>query len=199
VWDIKSANDYFKNRARVWEYQALTKVRFVAGNKRLFNSFTKSAIESGERFGKDDIKQELTKMRNKINVKIRSGLFDSFDFKKTEGALSDIDFTVQYFYLINPDLFHDSIGTSMIEKFTMIKGKLKKRDLDLLIVGFKFYKSVEIFNQLIFNVSVSKVYLDDNKTKTISVKMKLGTIKEFRSALKTHSSNVKSIYSKIIN
>jgi len=199
VWDIKSANEYFKNRARVWEYQALTKISFVSGNKHLFNSFTKSAIASGERFGKDEIKQELIKMRNKIAVKLRAGMIDSFDFKKSEGALNDIDFSLQYYFLNDTDLFTRSVGTSMIDKFELLREKIVKRDLSLLIEGFKFYKSVEIFNQLIFNVSVSKVYLDDNKTKTISAIMKLGTIKEFKSALKTHSSNVKSIYSKIIN
>ncbi len=39
VWDIKNYGEYLDKRARVWEFQTLSKTRFVYGDKKLFLAF----------------------------------------------------------------------------------------------------------------------------------------------------------------
>jgi glutamate-ammonia-ligase adenylyltransferase len=199
VWDIKSAKEYFRKRARVWEFQALTKINFIAGNKRLFNSFTKSAINSSTRFNKKEIKSEINAMRNKLTVKRASGIIDFFDFKKSPGSLNDIEFIVQYLIICDAELFNRSLGKTITETLKIKKGQIKKTDLKLLRDAIIFFKSSEILNQLIFNVSVSKIDIAGEKAVIISEKIMSGSIKHFNTLLKTYSSKVKNIYSQLLN
>jgi [glutamine synthetase] adenylyltransferase / [glutamine synthetase]-adenylyl-L-tyrosine phosphorylase len=41
VWEIGSYKNYLKDRARVWELQAFTKLNFLYGDKKIYSSFKK--------------------------------------------------------------------------------------------------------------------------------------------------------------
>jgi glutamate-ammonia-ligase adenylyltransferase len=199
VWDVKNANEYFNKRARVWEYQAVTKLNFITGNKRLFNSFTKLVIMSSAKFDKNEIRMETIKMRNKLLVKRSAGLIDFYDVKKNAGTLNDIDFTIQYFIICDLELFSQSVGTPMVNSFELLSKKLKKRDIKILNDAFVFFKSIEMYNQLINNVSVSKIDLAGEKTNIFSEKISSGNVRDFKSMLKRYSSEVKNLYLQTIN
>jgi glutamate-ammonia-ligase adenylyltransferase len=199
VWDINSASEYFRKRARIWEFQALTKIVFIAGNKRLFKSFTKSTVKSLYRFDKEVIKQELVEMRKKLALMHSKGAVEFFDFKKSAGSQNDIEFIIQFFLLRDPEIFDESFSKSLTENLMILKRGIKQPDKNLLKDAYNFYKRAEILNQLIFNSTTPKIDLAGEKIEQISDKIISLTKKDFKSLLKNYSSGVSSIYSKTFN
>ena len=66
VWDLISYEHYITNRARVWELQSLCKLKFVSGNKKLFNKFKNLIIARIVIEKSENIKKEITAMRKKL-------------------------------------------------------------------------------------------------------------------------------------
>jgi glutamate-ammonia-ligase adenylyltransferase len=200
VWDVESSKDYFKNRARVWEFQALTKISFITGDKRIFNEFTKAAVSSISRFDEKNIKREMQEMRRKISSQKITTSFEIFDIKKKSGSLTDIEFIVQYFLLCNPVLFYKSLGKKTIEQLYLIGESLDDNSAKIILNNaFKYYKSVELLNQLIFTNTTSKIVLEDKILHSFSKKMEYKNPTKFKVDLMTYSSKVRNIYSQIFD
>jgi glutamate-ammonia-ligase adenylyltransferase len=200
VWDVENSKDYFKNRSRVWEFQALTKISFITGDKSLFNNFTKAAISSISRFDKKNIKREMQEMRKNISPQILKISFQTFDFKKNGGSITDIEFVIQYFLLCSPALFNKSLGKKTTEQLYLISESLDEKSAEIILNNaFKFYKSVELTNQLIFNSTSSKIVLEDKILNSISKKMGYKSPTEFKVDLKAYSSKVRNTYSQIFS
>jgi len=200
VWDVENSKDYFKNRARVWEFQALTKIYFITGDKRLFNYFTRRVAPSVSKFNKNYIKREMNEMRKKISSPKIAASFETFDVKKTSGSITDIEFILQYFLLCSPPLFSNSLGKKILEQLYLIGETLNDRSTKIILNNaFKFYKGVELLNQLIFNSTKSKIVLEDKILNSISKQMDYKNPAQFKIDLKTFSSKVNQIYSQIFN
>ncbi len=90
---------YQKEKAWVWEHQALVRARFVAGDASIkyeFNEIKCSILSTIEQQG---LAQSVVEMRQKMlsSVKKRS----AFNLKKSKGGMIDIEFIVQYLVLLN--------------------------------------------------------------------------------------------------
>ena len=200
VWDVENSKDYFKNRARVWEFQALTKIFFIAGDKKLFKSFTKAAVSSISRFDVKDIKREMNGMRKKISSQKIAALLKIFDIKKNSGSITDIEFIIQYFLLCNPDLFNKSFGKKTIEQLYLIGESLNDKSAKIVLNNaFKFFKSVELLNQLFFSNTTSKIVLEDKTLNRFSKKMGYKNSAQFKDDINSYSVKVRNIYSQIFN
>ncbi len=200
VWDIENSKNYFKNRARVWEFQALTKISFIAGDKKLFKSFTRSAVSSISRFDVKNIKREMHEMRKKISSQKIATSLEIFDIKKNSGSITDIEFIVQYFLLCNPVLFNKSFGKKTIEQLYLIGESLNDKSAKIILKdAFKFYKSVELLNQLFFNNTTSKIVLEDKTLNSFSKKMGYKNPAQFKDDIKSFSAKVRNIYSQIFS
>jgi len=94
--------DYEREHAWIWEHQALTRARFVAGDPVLgarFEAMRKDILQM-ER-DPETLKTKVLAMRQKMldNRKIRN--FDLFDIKQDMGGLIDVEFIVQYLVLLH--------------------------------------------------------------------------------------------------
>ncbi len=200
VWDVENSKDYFKNRARVWEFQALTKISFITGDKKLFNNFTRAAVLSISRFDEKNIKREMYEMRKKMSLQKMTTSFEIFDIKKNSGGITDIEFIVQFFLLRSPKLFSESLGKKAKEQLNLIGEFLDDKSAKkILNDAIKYYKSLELLNQLIYNRTTSKIVLEDKILKSITKKMNYKSPVQFKIDLKTYSSKVGIIYSQIIS
>ena len=97
---LVSALDAFKEyqhkRAWIWEHQAMTRARFVAGDERIGVAFEAIRIEVMQQ-NRDvqKLKKEVIEMREKIHdANINKG--ELFDVKHDEGGIIDVEFIVQY-------------------------------------------------------------------------------------------------------
>lgn len=99
VISIEGFERYQKEKAWVWEHQALTRARFAVGDASIGQAFEKVRenilLQSRDQ---DDLKQNVLEMRERMKSAYRY-VEGEFDLKKSLGGMIDIEFIVQYLIL----------------------------------------------------------------------------------------------------
>lgn len=168
VWDFEKYIEYLNNRARIWELQSFLKASFVSGNEKLFAKLTETFIQ---RVSKLSVKEILTGI-NEIKAKSTSSFLSEMgliDLKKNSGGLSDIEYVAQYFLLSNPESAFMLIGKAIPEILKELTTQRKhKKVLNELADNYIFIKNLEIFNQIAFSSSSSKLSGDEKKLERLA-------------------------------
>ena len=90
---------YQRTHAWVWEHQALTRARYVAGDARIGQGFD---LVRGEMLCRERelprLRQEIVAMRDKM-LAAHPNTSGGFDIKHDRGGLIDVEFIVQYLVL----------------------------------------------------------------------------------------------------
>ncbi|PXW86148.1 glutamate-ammonia-ligase adenylyltransferase [Nitrosomonas sp. Nm84] len=99
VSSMEAFAQYQHEQAWVWEHQALTRARFVVGDKQVGEAFenTRKEILCKPR-NLIELKQEILKMREKM-LDIHPNPTNLFDIKHDRGGIIDVEFIVQYLVL----------------------------------------------------------------------------------------------------
>jgi glutamate-ammonia-ligase adenylyltransferase len=101
VSSVTAFRDYQLHKAWVWEHQAITRARFVAGDAKIGKMFDDIRCEVlMQQREQQTLKAEVLSMREKM----RSAQHlqeDSFDLKHSLGGSIDVEFLVQYLVLLN--------------------------------------------------------------------------------------------------
>nr|WP_199066149.1 bifunctional [glutamate--ammonia ligase]-adenylyl-L-tyrosine phosphorylase/[glutamate--ammonia-ligase] adenylyltransferase [Chromobacterium sp. ASV5] len=97
VSSLSAFRHYQENQAWVWEHQALTRARFVAGDEAIGAAF------EAERRRILTLKRDPAKLRDEV-LAMRQRMLDShpphpWDVKNARGGIIDIEFIVQYLIL----------------------------------------------------------------------------------------------------
>jgi glutamate-ammonia-ligase adenylyltransferase len=99
VSSVTAFKEYQMQKAWVWEHQAITRARFVAGDKQIGEAFEKIRIEVMTQ-PRDliQLKTEVQSMREKMRSAqhIEATMFD---IKHSVGGIIDVEFLVQYLVL----------------------------------------------------------------------------------------------------
>jgi glutamate-ammonia-ligase adenylyltransferase len=99
VSSVAAFKEYQMQKAWVWEHQAITRARFVAGDKHIGDAFEKIRIEViTQQRDNDALKLEVQSMREKMRSAqhIETNMFD---IKHSIGGIIDVEFLVQYLVL----------------------------------------------------------------------------------------------------
>jgi glutamine synthetase adenylyltransferase len=184
AWEIESYSNYLKERARVWELQAFSKLTFVYGDKKLFNVFKKNIINRIKKEDERQIKIEIAAMRRRMYPQTIPAKEKSFNLKKSYGGLADIEFLLQYLMLTDVEFYKSCMGkpTQKIIQ-SLINRKKSYKELNVLIDNFKFLKNLELQNQVIFNNSLPMITDDEEKALLFSKKLGVNNVNEFRKNL----------------
>ncbi len=99
VSSMTAFTQYQQQQAWVWEHQALTRARFVAGDDQVGAAFenTRKEILCKPR-GLIELKQDILKMREKM-LDAHPNPTTLFDIKHDRGGIIDVEFIVQYLVL----------------------------------------------------------------------------------------------------
>jgi glutamate-ammonia-ligase adenylyltransferase len=99
VHSIEAFAQYQRNQAWVWEHQALTRARCVAGDQKVAQSFenTRKEILCQQR-DLNQLKQDILSMREKMHD-AHPNPTPLFDIKQDRGGIIDVEFIVQYLVL----------------------------------------------------------------------------------------------------
>jgi [glutamine synthetase] adenylyltransferase / [glutamine synthetase]-adenylyl-L-tyrosine phosphorylase len=199
VWDIDTYVNYISARARIWELQALTKLRFIKGNKKLFNRIIRAALKRLKTENKENIRSGLLEMRRKM-LPVSAGSPDMINLKKSAGGLIDIEFILQYLILCNPQLFQKFRSKNIK---TILNGIMRHSPeysqlLEPLIINHGFLKSLLLNHQNIFHQSGYVILKDKSKFLKISSVMQLDSPIELEKELMNIMKNNTSIFRKII-
>ncbi|MDE2365633.1 MAG: bifunctional [glutamate--ammonia ligase]-adenylyl-L-tyrosine phosphorylase/[glutamate--ammonia-ligase] adenylyltransferase, partial [Betaproteobacteria bacterium] len=99
VSSIEAFDQYQRNQAWVWEHQALTRARFVAGDSRVGEAFERTRMDVlRQRRDLPSLKHEVLIMRQKM-LEAHPNSSGLFDVKHDHGGIVDVEFVVQYLIL----------------------------------------------------------------------------------------------------
>jgi glutamate-ammonia-ligase adenylyltransferase len=200
VWELNRYSVYLKERARIWELQAFTKLNFIYGNRKLFSLFKKPLFERVKIEHKENIKRALIDMRKILYPKSLSLDRYTFNIKKSRGGLTDIEFILQYFILSDFRLYKKCIGNGVVKNISMLsKSNIKLKDLKKLKDNFSFLKSIELFHQNIFNITLPTLVDDEKKFLVFANKIGLKNKDEFLKKIKSTASFNQNLFNKYID
>ena len=97
---VESFRDYELQHAWVWEHQALTRARFVAGDAAVgerFEAIRQEILRQQRDIGK--LREEVLAMRQRMLDNHASNSETEFDLKQDPGGIIDVEFIVQYLIL----------------------------------------------------------------------------------------------------
>ncbi|MFH1196781.1 MAG: hypothetical protein V1720_13850 [bacterium] len=172
VWDVETYQTYLHSRARIWEFQALSKLRFIAGDNSLFQKFESVVFDNITRFSRDEIFNETRDMFQKIQRQNVSMFPKSVNLKKTRGGLTTIEFIVQANLLANPQYFKENAGKSTLNRLQYLSTFTTAiEEFKILSENYRFLKNAECSLQNIFNSNNSLLPVDENKRKLIAQKL----------------------------
>ena len=130
VSSVQAFDEYQHSHAWVWEHQALTRARFVAGDAEVGEEFERIRREVLRQPRElSDLKREVLVMRKKM-LDAHPNTSGLFDIKHDRGGLIDVEFIVQYLVLghaCNYRELTDNIGNigllKLAGKLGLIKGE----------------------------------------------------------------------------
>ncbi len=102
VISLNGYKDYFKNRGQIWEQQAMTRARFVAGNPDVGKKFIEIVQEFSfpKKFEYDSL-IEIARLRERMEKEIGQEVKKGKNVKLGFGGLADIEFLVQILQMMN--------------------------------------------------------------------------------------------------
>ena len=131
VSNLKAFESYQKNKAWLWEHQALIRARMVAGDPLIgseFNDIRRSVLS--KQFNVEELKSGIKEMRAKMRDSLDKSTQGEFDIKQGRGGLVDIEFLVQYFVLVHanqyPELLEFTDNINIIDN--LVKVAILKAD-----------------------------------------------------------------------
>ncbi len=137
VSSVAAFRDYQLNKAWVWEHQALTRARFVAGDASIGAAFEQIRGEVLTQIrDAEQLKAAVLNMREKMRTarKIKN---DLFDLKHSAGGIIDVEFLVQFLVLKHASNYPQLIKNvgniallTLLAKLTIIDTNLAKKVAD---------------------------------------------------------------------
>jgi glutamate-ammonia-ligase adenylyltransferase len=99
VSSLTSFCDYQNRHAQLWEHQALTRARFVAGDRDIGARFERFRVEIlRQERDPGTLRREVAAMRQKM-LDAHPNRTQLFDLKHDRGGIIDVEFAVQYLVL----------------------------------------------------------------------------------------------------
>ncbi len=161
---------YQRERAWVWEHQALVRTRIIVGGEGFaakFNTLRAEILRRPRDLQK--LKVEVRDMRNRMRAELGRGREGAFDLKQDRGGITDIEFIVQYGVLAwardFPELTHYPDNIRILEQFERF-ALLPAAEAKLLTEAYrhlrgKIHRLALQGNQaLLQDASSSRAYID---------------------------------------
>jgi glutamate-ammonia-ligase adenylyltransferase len=211
---LEAYEDYYRRRAHLWEIQALSRTRPVAGNLELGNQFQKLAgvltnftaenmranfkqrgvgLRAGLSAYNPKWKREVHQMRARIEKERTPTGKDALAIKTGAGGLMDAEFLAQMFCLAHG---WQEPNTLRALEDARDAGALKPGDADKLIEGYRRLRRVEgILRRWSFE---GETVLPDEDAPyyRVSIRCGFGSAKDFRVAVANWRRDIRVVYNK---
>ncbi|MFQ5483456.1 MAG: hypothetical protein ACE5ER_11945, partial [Nitrospinaceae bacterium] len=116
VLSLQGFTDYFKTRGRIWEQQAMTRARWVAGNQDLGERFLQVAHAFAYRPKLDyGSLIEIARLRERMEKELAQEAQKGKNVKLGAGGIADIEFTVQILQLMQGKRYPQLRQTNTLE------------------------------------------------------------------------------------
>lgn len=163
VRTLASHVGYYERWAQTWEYQALLKARFSAGDAELGREY----VESTSPFvwsaaDRDHFVSDVQGMRRKVEANIPASKSDR-ELKLGKGGLRDVEFSVQMLQLVHgrSDVMLRSANTMNALESMATWGYVGREDASTLAQAYRFLRTMEHRLQL-YRLQRTHVVPDDD-------------------------------------
>lgn len=160
VRSLDSFRSYWDRWARPWEFQALLKARYAAGDAQLGAEFEKAGGDAvwGRALGADDL-AELRAMKGRAEELIERKGLEAREIKRGRGGIRDIEFSVQLLQLVHgagdPAIRQPATLPALAELGSA--GYIDSRDASALAIAYRFLRTLEHRLQLVEEAQVHTV------------------------------------------
>ncbi len=144
VSSLKAFDAYQREKAWLWEHQALVRARAIGGDPIIIEAFNqiRHAVLIQPR---DDarLRQDVASMREKMRTSLSKDSATQFDLKQGSGGIVDIEFIVQYGVLAwshaYPDLTTYTDNVRILESFAQT-GNMPQADITALTEAYLTFR-----------------------------------------------------------
>jgi [glutamine synthetase] adenylyltransferase / [glutamine synthetase]-adenylyl-L-tyrosine phosphorylase len=172
VWNFEKYLEYLNTRARIWELQAFLKASSVSGNEKLFLKLIEYYQQRVSKLSGIEVLTGIKEIRAKSASSFPLEM-NLIDLKKSSGGLSDVEYIAHYLLLSDSELATSFIGESISTILNNLSGtSINKKVLNELADNYIFIKNLEIFNQLAFSSTSSKLSGEEIKFEKLARLMK---------------------------
>jgi glutamate-ammonia-ligase adenylyltransferase len=163
---------YHRERAMVWEQQAMTKARWVAGDEDFREKVCGliSELTYSRPLGVDGL-DEIVRVRRRMEEEIaQEGKGDHYDIKAGDGGLVDVEFAVQILQLAHGGS-HESLRTpATVEALEAMSeaGLVDEKQYNTLRRAYLFYREIENRSQIYQDRSDPRIPRDVSKARPVA-------------------------------
>jgi glutamate-ammonia-ligase adenylyltransferase len=185
---------YYQTRAQLWEAQALTRARAIAGP--LQDEFMDLAHRVWRQAGqRSDLFGEIDLMLQRIR-RDRGTASDELDFKTGTGGMIEAEFLVQALQMRagiwNPQM------TGALEQLAA-DGIMKKPDADTIGQHYQHLRSIESLLRCRENKTVSNLPADKAEQEKLAVRAEAKNLDAFAKEYRHARENIHAIYSRYLS
>ena len=151
VSSVAAFHEYQRNKAWVWEHQALTRARFVAGDASIgaaFESIRIEVITQARDLAK--LKTEVINMREKMHLSQKTGaqafVANMFDIKHSTGGIIDVEFLVQFLVLAHAQQYSqltENIGNIALLKLLSTLNIIEHDLTEKVVLAYRDYRRMQ--------------------------------------------------------
>lgn len=203
VRSVASYEQYWKNAAQPWEFQALLKARVITGPPKIAGPWTDAAYESvwGHAFGAEEIRQAREMKAQAEAIMQRDGVADR-EVKRGRGGIRDIEFAVQLLQLV-----HGAQDKSIRSPNTLLAldelsngGYITIDDALSLGDSYRFLRTVEHRLQLVEEQQTHLIPSDKNSRAQLATVLGYRgprAVDDFETDLRRHQGLVRSAHERL--
>jgi glutamate-ammonia-ligase adenylyltransferase len=163
VLSIKGYAEYFKTRARIWERQAMTRARFVAGDPELGKKFLAVAHEFTyqKKFEYGSL-IEISRLRERMEKELSGEPKKGKNIKLGFGGLVDIEFTLQILQMMHGYQDPKLRCTNMVEIIQVVSahGIMDEASAEQMLENYLFLRNLECALRIVKPIASSHLPKD---------------------------------------
>jgi glutamate-ammonia-ligase adenylyltransferase len=193
---------YHREKAQVWEKQALLKARFCAGDSEFGERvivLTQELIYD-KAFTKDDEK-EINRLRTRMEKELGKETDEIIDIKFGVGGIVDIEFITQLLQLRHSKEWVVVGGANTLRALAALKEEaaLSSEDCHFLTEAYSFYRSIENRLRIVEDRGGNKLFLSDPGLERFCKGIGFPTLEEFLGDYRRRAKGVRKIYEKFFS
>src|SRR5437667_2976016 len=189
VSSLEAFEAYYRDRAQLWEIQALTRARPVTGpNQETFRAIAHAAWSIAVR--NPNLFDKIDGMLHRVRAERGSGN-DVLDFQPGIGGLVEAEFLVQAL-----QMRHDVRETSVRLAIAKLADIISPEDADLLGRGYEFLRRLETVLRRWRNTSASSLPPDPIEQRKLAVRMGFKDRESWQQAYERARADIHAIYGK---
>ncbi len=160
VTSLAAFERYHTQSAQLWERQALTKARVVAGPEHLarrIDSLVRQIVY--ERPLPPGVKEEIHRLRARMESEIAREGAEGFNIKTGRGGMVDVEFLTQYLQLLHGGAHPELRASNTLKALAALHGAglLDDESFAVLDNGYRFLRRLENRLRLVHDQSISQL------------------------------------------